>query len=843
MLTRDRLGAFVAVLFGTAAVALTLTLLASAKPRMPDRYAAIAVAVRSPGMTTPADPFPESRPWSSAETATLTARLATIPGVTAAIPDRSFYAQPAFGSTPLAAAKEAHGWASAALALDSLVAGRPARADHEAVVSRKWKVAVGGTVTILTATGPSQWTVTGLIEAERLYVSDATAAHLAPGVRLIGLTGHPDPAEVRAVAAGATVLHGTALGDLEPRADARTRWIGLQVLSAMAALSAFACVFVIASTTALTVHQRRREIGLLRATGATPRQVGRSVMREAGTIGAVAGLAGTVLGLLLAPLVGRVLVAVGFEPASFAVGAHLGPIVAGLLAGPLIAVAGSLTAARRAARVGPLEALRQAEVETRPMSRSRWIVGLFFTAAGLVAGVATTVTDDLADLGTLALAAAMALVVGATALAPAAVPLFVRVLLRPSRGPVGMVMRESALAGARRTASTAAPVLLTMAFAVFIAGNVQTSADAYAGRRAEAARTGSVLVPDGTPGLTDAAAPTAPLQTMVYLNDTVVAAIGVDPAATSSPAAARALGAPHSVVVNASRASQLRVGLNDTLEVTFADGVQTPLRVAGVAPDNVLPAELVVGRHTVREHDPSALAAALPLPGGAPTVTEPQGTAPTRAAAATATPPAGRAAATGTPPAGRAAATGTPPAGRAAATGTPPAGRAAATGMPPAGTAAAMGARVVDVGTYARQADAEDDRLVWVFTMLLIGVSVGYGALAVANTLFMATARRAPDYRLLRLAGATPQQVLLAIAGESALVVAIGATLGAAAAVLALWGSTAGLRAQTGNAVTMTVPWQTGAITVSACLLLALAASVLPARARLARFEPIRELS
>lgn len=155
----------------------------------------------------------------------------------------------------------------------------------------------------------------------------------------------------------------------------------------------------------------------------------------------------------------------------------------------------------------------------------------------------------------------------------------------------------------------------------------------------------------------------------------------------------------------------------------------------------------------------------------------------------------------------------------------------------------ALGTRVVDVETYARQADAEDDRLVWIFTMLLIGVSVGYGALAVANTLFMATARRAPDYRLLRLAGATPRQVLLAIAGESAVVVAVGATLGGAAAILALWGTTAGLRAQTGNAVPLTVPWPTAAIAVAACLLLALTASVLPARARLTRFEPIQEPS
>ena len=782
MLTRDRLGAFVAVLFGTAVVALTLTLLASAKPQVPDRYAATAMAVRSPGVTTPADPFPESRPWSSTEAATLTARFAAIPGVTAAIPDHRVYAQPIIEGKPVAAAEEAHGWASAALASDRLVAGHPARADRDAVLSRRWGVPVGDTVTILTATGPSRWTVTGLIDAVRLYVSDGTAARLAPGVRMIGLTGHPAVADVRAVAAGATVLHDASLGDLEPRADARTRWIGLQVLSAMAALSAFVCVFVIASTAALTVHQRRREIGLLRATGATPGQVRRSVMREAAAVGAVAGLAGTVLGVVLAPLIGRILVDAGFEPASFVVGVHLWPVVAGLLAGPLVAIAGSLTAARRAARVGPLEALRQAEGETRPMSRSRWIVGLFFTTAGVVASLATTMTDDLSDLGTFALVGAMALVVGATALAPAAVPLLVRALLRPARGPVGMVMRESALAGAQRTASTAAPVLLTVAFAVFIAGNVQTSADAYAGRRAEAARggasvragsaggAGSVLVPDGTPGLTDAAAPTAPLQTTLYLNDTVVAAAGVD------PTAAPALAAPHTMVVNESWASRLQVGLDDTIKVTFADGVPTTLRVAGVAPNGTLPAELVVGRDAVREHDASALASAMPLSGGTATV-------------------------------------------------------------------GAIGARVVDVEAYARQADAEDDRLVWIFTMLLIGVSVGYGALAVANTLFMATTRRAPDYRLLRLAGATPHQVMLAVAGESAVVVAVGATLGGAAAILALWGSTAGLRAQTGNAVPLTVPWPTAAIAVSACLFLALAASVLPVRARLTRFEPIQELS
>jgi putative ABC transport system permease protein len=392
----------------------------------------------------------------------------------------------------------------------------------------------------------------------------------------------------------------------------------------------------------------------------------------------------------------------------------------------------------------------------------------------VVAGIATTMTGDLTDLGTLALLGAMALVIGATVLAPAAVPLLVRLLLRPVRGPIGTVMRESAITGARRTASTAAPVLLTVAFAVFIAGNVQTTTEAYAARRAEAIQTGAVLVPDGTPGLNDAIAPSGPLPTDLYVNDTMVAAVGLDPSAVSGPEAARILVAPDSVVVTKSRASQLQVGIDDTISVIFADGVKVPLRVVDVAADGTVPAELVLSRATVREHDSSALVAAMPVHGGS------------------ATP--------------------------------------------------GVGARVVDVDAYARQAGAEEDRLVWIFTMLLIGVSVGYGALAVANTLFMATARRTPDYRLLRLAGATPRQVLLAIAGESALVVVIGAALGCSAAIVALWGGMAGLREQTGTAVPLSIPWPTAAVAVAVCLLLALAASVLPARTRLARVEPAREV-
>jgi putative ABC transport system permease protein len=412
-------------------------------------------------------------------------------------------------------------------------------------------------------------------------------------------------------------------------------------------------------------------------------------------------------------------------------------------AGPLVSLLGAAASARRASRIGPLEALRVAEIESRPMSRSRWAIGLTATAIGAAAGVYTTTAASVSDMAQFATIGAMALVVAAALLAPAVVPLLVRVLLRPVTGITGTLVRESTLAGVRRTASTAAPVLLVVAFGVFVAGTVQNATAAYAARRAAAVDVGTVLVPDGTPGLTDAAAADAPLQTEVYVADIEVTALGLpnQPLGTAlvSPDAADRFGSK--------------------VAVRYADGTEETLRITGPAPAGPIVAELVLPRSQVREHDGSALAPAAFSPAAVPT----------------------------------------------------------------------PGAEVVSVATYARRADADEDRLVWSFTLLLLGMSAGAGALAVANTLLMATRHRMRDYRVLRLAGATPRQVALTVALESTLVVTIGAILGGTAAMLALLGGTGSLSAQVGTEVSLIVPWPTAALTTAICLVLALVASTLPA--------------
>ncbi|GAB3954744.1 hypothetical protein GCM10027614_62390 [Micromonospora vulcania] len=447
MLTARRYaGAFVAVAVGVALLAAATLLLASGRPQVPDRLAQAAVVVQSPEVGA-SDSFQPTRPWSSIVATQFAGRLAALPGIAAAVPDRTFYAQPLIDGRPWAAdgqredAHQGHGWSSARLGGLRLTAGGPPRRVGEVVVDRALGLSPGASVTLLTAAGPESYTVTGLVDAPGVHVADEVAAALAPGVRAIGLLLAPDadPERVAAAARGVVggdgrVLTGDDRGALEPRVDARTRWIGMQVLTATAALAGFVTIFVVASTFAFTVAQRRRELGLLRAVGATPRQVRRMVYAQALAVGAAAGLAGLLVGAALAPLLGRLLVDVGFEPATFRVRYAGWPVAVSLAAGPVIALLAVWSASRQAARVRPLEALRAAAVEQRPIGRLRLGTGVLLVAAGTALSVATATSDDARDGATYALYAVMALVAGATVLAPVVVGPVVRLLRPPVRG-------------------------------------------------------------------------------------------------------------------------------------------------------------------------------------------------------------------------------------------------------------------------------------------------------------------------------------------------------------------------------------------------------------------------
>jgi putative ABC transport system permease protein len=123
--------------------------------------------------------------------------------------------------------------------------------------------------------------------------------------------------------------------------------------------------------------------------------------------------------------------------------------------------------------------------------------------------------------------------------------------------------------------------------------------------------------------------------------------------------------------------------------------------------------------------------------------------------------------------------------------------------------------------------DAEG-RIIDIFLRVLIGLSVGYTGLAVANTLLMATAARRPEFRSLRLAGAATAQVLRVSSAEALLAVVVGTLLGAAVAAVSLIGVGRAVEAELTVPVPIVIPWGAAAAVTATCALVAIAATALP---------------
>ncbi len=180
----------------------------------------------------------------------------------------------------------------------------------------------------------------------------------------------------------------------------------------------------------------------------------RLVLREAALVGLAGGAAGALLSLLAGPLLGRWIVAKGLAPASMSVRPQ--PLAMAIGAGFMLVVGlcGAWLAARRAARVRPAEALRDAAVDRGVMTISRWLVGPPSLAGAVALALLNVEAEPEAQLP-LAFGAASLAIVGLSLLAPLLVPRLVSLLMLPVRSAGGLLIRQHARAGVRRTASTA----------------------------------------------------------------------------------------------------------------------------------------------------------------------------------------------------------------------------------------------------------------------------------------------------------------------------------------------------------------------------------------------------
>jgi putative ABC transport system permease protein len=233
-------------------------------------------------------------------------------------------------------------------------------------------------------------------------------------------------------------------------------------LLVFALISLFVGAFIIVNTFSIVVAQRTRELALLRALGASGRQVRVSVIGEALGVGILASVVGIAIGIVMSVALRGLLGALGLDIPSTSLVIKPTSIIFGLAVGIGVTLVSSIFPARRAARVPPIAALRSVAVEERNL-RTRTMVGTVITLLGLVAlaaGLFGSGGIQLVGLG------AFGCFLGIAILGPVIARPVGRALGAPLprlRGISGNLARENAVRNPRRTASTAAALMIGVA--------------------------------------------------------------------------------------------------------------------------------------------------------------------------------------------------------------------------------------------------------------------------------------------------------------------------------------------------------------------------------------------
>ncbi len=245
-------------------------------------------------------------------------------------------------------------------------------------------------------------------------------------------------------------------------------------LLAFGFIAVFVGAFIIFNTFSITVAQRVREFAILRALGASPRQVMRAVIWEAVAIGVAASAIGIGGGYLVAAGLGSVFNSVGLKLPEAGATIPAKAIVIGLLIGVGTTVLASIAPARRATRIAPVAALREGAVLPRGLL-SRWsaLIALLLSVSGCALIAFGFHGGGGTSTKLLEMAAGAVLVFFAVAtIARHLVPTIVRVIGWPIArlpGGVGRIARDNSLRNPGRTAVTSSALMVGLAIAVFVA--------------------------------------------------------------------------------------------------------------------------------------------------------------------------------------------------------------------------------------------------------------------------------------------------------------------------------------------------------------------------------------
>ncbi|WP_055713375.1 ABC transporter permease [Streptomyces torulosus] len=369
-------------------------------------------------------------------------------------------------------------------------------------------VAAGGSLTLFdTAT------------AQKLFHSpgayDEITVTAAPGTSQDRLRSAIDKAVPKDVA---TTITGEELASQQATQIAASMSGLKNGLLVFAGIALFVGTFIIANTFTMLVAQRTKELALLRAVGASRRQVTRTVLIEAFVVGTVAAVAGLAVGVGIGAAMRVLISTLGETVPDGPLVVSPGTVATALLVGVLITMLAAWLPGRRAAKIPPVAAM--SSVHAKATTRSlvvRNTIGALFSGAGIATVLyATTLegSDGQAPMGI----GAVLLIIGVFVLTP--------LLSRPmiaAAAPVlrvfgisGKLARQNSVRNPRRTAATASALMIGLTLITgmtVMAGSLQTAigkmaADSIKADYVVSMASGSYLSPEvekklgGTEGVT-----------------------------------------------------------------------------------------------------------------------------------------------------------------------------------------------------------------------------------------------------------------------------------------------------------------------------------------------------
>ncbi|MGW4108542.1 ABC transporter permease, partial [Streptomyces sp. NPDC004976] len=624
------------------------------------------------------------------------------------------------------------------------------------------------------------------------------------------LAGHPGKADAIAVLAkpgtdvdtladavgkalagsGAEVRVGDDRGAVEDPGLGHAKQTLFGIGGSFGGIATIVAILTAAGTVALSVAQRAREFALLRAVGATPRQIRRAVAGEALLVAPLAGVAGCLPGIGLAHWWFGQLQDRGAIPEAVRVHVSWIPFVAAIGTGLLTALAAGWAAGRRPARTKPGQALTDASVERLRPGVIRTVLGVgALVGGGFLTGLSASSSGDGAAGA--ALGVVMLLMLAVALLGPLVARLCAGLFGLPLRGagPAAGLAAANSRTNARRLASAITPIALAVAFSSTLVFT-HTSESHVADSQLRAGITADHVVthPAGLPvdAVTDAARIPGVEEAVGLLNSQVLVPVGSGEFASLQGAAIQGVtgsgadlakvqdlnvleGSLHRlgggrIAIDRTLANSAGAGVGDRLPLHLPDGTEASPEVVAVYGRGLGLATVTTDRESLAGHVTSGFDSMLLVRGGSQKALTTLG-------------------------------------------------------------------EVTDASGYATERSLDAELGAWTGNTMA-AVLGGFAAVAAVNTLVMTVLDRRRELGALRLVGATRRQVLTMLRWEGLLVATAGVLIGSAIAAATLIPM---MRGTTGE-MPYVPPLMYGSI-AAAAVGLALLAVALPARAVLRRWS------